>query len=301
MERFRNFYEDVLQNLYDGVYIMDRNRRITFWNRSAERITGYSASETVGRACSENILMHVDECGCQLCLGHCPAAKAMEDGREREARVYLHHKNGFRLPVMVRVSPIRSEQGDVIGAVEVFSDNSVLETSMKRLKELESQAFSDALTELPNRRYAEMVLRTRQDQSERYGVAGFGVFFADIDRFKRVNDDYGHDVGDSVLRMVAGALKYCVRDGDVACRWGGEEFVILVGAENLEMLAGIGERLRAMVESSSLDTDKGALRVTASFGGTLQRPGENFTDTVKRADSLMYASKENGRNRVTVE
>ena len=301
MERFRDYFEDVLQSLYDGVYIMDRDRRITFWNRSAERITGYSASEVIGHACSENILMHVDECGCQLCLGHCPAAKAMDEGVEKESRIYLHHKNGFRLPVMVRVSPIRSEQGDVVGAVEVFSDNSVLETSMKRLKELESQAFSDALTELPNRRYAEMVLRTRQDQSERYGVAGFGVFFADIDRFKRVNDDYGHDVGDSVLRMVAGALKYCVRDGDVACRWGGEEFVILVGAENREMLAGIGERLRAMVESSSLDTDKGALRVTASFGGTLQRPGENFTDTVKRADSLMYASKENGRNRVTVE
>ena len=171
----------------------------------------------------------------------------MEDGKENETRVYLHHKSGFRLPVMIRVSPLRDARGEVIGAVEIFSDNSLLDTSLKKIRDLETQAFSDALTELPNRRYAEITLGTRQDQADRYGLAGFGVIFADVDRFKSVNDTYGHETGDLVLRMVAGTLKYGVRDGDVVCRWGGEEFVAIVGTDEERVISDVAERLRALI------------------------------------------------------
>jgi diguanylate cyclase (GGDEF)-like protein/PAS domain S-box-containing protein len=300
MDDIHDHFEEVLQSLYDGVYVMDRSRRITFWNRSAERISGYSASEVTGRRCSENVLTHVGEDGCRLCLGKCPAAKAMEDGKENETRVYLHHKSGFRLPVMIRVSPLRDARGEVIGAVEIFSDNSLLDTSLKKIRDLETQAFSDALTELPNRRYAEITLGTRQDQADRYGLAGFGVIFADVDRFKSVNDTYGHETGDLVLRMVAGTLKYGVRDGDVVCRWGGEEFVAIVGTDEERVISDVAERLRALIAQSSLDTARDVLRVTASFGATMRKAGEDAGVAVKRADALMYASKQNGRNRVTV-
>ena len=113
----------VLDNLSDGVYFADRKRRILYWNKGAEQITGYSAGEVLGRRCRDNLLNHCDEKGRQLCVGRCPLLATMRDGRSREAQVYLCHKSGERRPVFVRVAPVRNSVGDVVGAVETFHDD----------------------------------------------------------------------------------------------------------------------------------------------------------------------------------
>ena len=111
-----DFYRKILDNLFDGVYFVDRDRVITYWNKGAEKITGYDAGQVMGRSCRDNILNHVTANGVQLCLTNCPLASTMEDGKQREAEVYLHHADGHRLPVTVRASPIYDEQGNIIGA-----------------------------------------------------------------------------------------------------------------------------------------------------------------------------------------
>jgi len=115
-------YLEILNNLYEGVYIVDKDRRITFWNKSAEDITGFSADEMQGRSCFNNLLNHVDAEGNSLCLGGCPLHKTILDGMDREAVVYLHHKNGHRVPVVVRTVPLVIE-GEIAGAIEIFSNN----------------------------------------------------------------------------------------------------------------------------------------------------------------------------------
>ena len=119
-----NLYHAILDNLYDGVYFVDRDRKITYWNKGAERITGYPAAEVVGSRCFDNILMHVDGHGTLLCKELCPLAATMLDGVERTADVYLQHKDGHRVSVNVRITPLRNEGGAVTGGVEVFTDNS---------------------------------------------------------------------------------------------------------------------------------------------------------------------------------
>src|SRR5512139_2403015 len=99
-------YKSLLDNLYDGVYLVDRERRINYWNRGAERITGYKVVEAVGRNCHENFLRHVDAQGNQLCLVGCPLSATMADGEPRSEQVYLLHKNGHRVPVLVRAAPM---------------------------------------------------------------------------------------------------------------------------------------------------------------------------------------------------
>src|SRR6478672_12515562 len=84
-------YKDVIDNLYDGVYFVDRDRVITYWNNGAERITGYKRKDVIGRSCRDNLLNHVTAAGVQLCLGRCPLAACMEDGIPKEAEVFLHH------------------------------------------------------------------------------------------------------------------------------------------------------------------------------------------------------------------
>ena len=129
------FYRDLLNNLSDGVYFTDLHRRITFWNKGAERLTGYSQEEVLGRRCSDNILVHVDHAGRNLCVSECPLDDCMGKCVTHEAEIFLHHKEGHRVPVIVRVSPIQDDTGKVIGAVEIFSNNSAkiqLETRLRR-------------------------------------------------------------------------------------------------------------------------------------------------------------------------
>lgn len=106
-----------MDNLYDGVYFVDTERQITYWNKGAERIAGHPAAHMVGKRCYDNILNHVDENGNYLCFSGCPLAATIEDGKPREAEVYLKHADGHRVPILVRVSPIKNEAGIITGAL----------------------------------------------------------------------------------------------------------------------------------------------------------------------------------------
>ncbi len=119
------FYRDVFDRLSDGVYFVTPTRQITFWNAAAERITGYQRQEVLGSSCSDGILNHVDETGTNLCLAGCPLAATMEDGKGREASVFLHHKSGHRVPVLVRSAPIRDADSNIVGAVGAWGARGV--------------------------------------------------------------------------------------------------------------------------------------------------------------------------------
>lgn len=294
-----DFYKTLLDNLFDGVYFVDPGRRITYWNHAAEDITGYRADDVVGRCCHDNILQHVDADGRPLCHSACPVAATIEDGALREAEVTLHHKNGHRVPVHVRVSPIRNGSGAITGAVEIFSDNTARLRERERVADLERQSLMDAMTFVANRRCLEMNIASRLQELGRYGHT-FGVLFMDVDRFKSVNDTYGHDVGDEVLKMVARTLSANTRVFDIIGRWGGEEFVAILMSMDKDSLDAVAEKFRSLISRSSLDQGFSSIAVTVSIGATLARDGDTVAGLVKRADELMYRSKKNGRNQVTV-
>lgn len=239
-------YPDLLDKMPDAVYFVDSARKITYWNKAAEKFTGYKAAEVVGKSCADNILVHVDDRGESLCLGKCPLGTTMADGVSRETEVYLHHKNGHRVPVLVRVSPLRDDKGNIVGGAELFTDNSSKEAMLLRIKELEELAMIDALTRLANRRYIESELEVRIQEKRRYNLP-FGLLFMDIDHFKRFNDDYGHDVGDHALMTVANTLRSLARPYDLIGRWGGEEFIAIIRNVDKTLLTSIGERLRSLV------------------------------------------------------
>jgi diguanylate cyclase (GGDEF)-like protein/PAS domain S-box-containing protein len=294
-----DLYRDLVENMHDGVYFVDRERLITYWNKGAERITGYSAEEVVGKSCADNILVHVDAIGRQLCKGSCPLVAAMADGASHEAEVYLHHKQGHRLPVWVRTSPLPAVDGSFAGAVEIFTEISSRQLLQEQVEELKKLALIDPLTGLPNRRHLEAQLHSRLEELRRSGI-GFGLLFMDIDHFKQFNDRYGHDIGDQVLTIVADTLSLSVRPFDIMCRWGGEEFAGVLPHTDEVTLEAIAERLRILVAHSRVSTGSGELTVTVSIGGTLAKTEDSAAALVKRADTLMYASKTNGRNRVTI-
>lgn len=295
------FYKDVIDNLYDGVYFVDRDRKITYWNKGAERITGYKSSHAIGRHCRDNLLNHITANGIQLCLTSCPLAASMEDGQPREAEVYLHHHDGHRMPVIVRSSPIRNKDGEIIGAVETFSNNEQIIQTRRQIDELRRSAFTDPLTGIGNRRYLEEGLQSVKIEIER-GIGAAGVIFIDIDKFKNVNDTYGHDVGDQILLMVVRTLKHNMRGTDLLGRWGGDEFIAIIhDVQHPSILQDIAKKLRVMVENSHLDLENARLSITISIGATMVQPGETLETFLQRADQLMYKSKQAGRNQITVK
>ena len=174
---------EILDNLRVGVFCVDQEKTIIYWNSAAECISGFTAAQTVGRHCSDNPLVHLDEQGMSICSRHCPLTDSLSDGKKREADVFIRHKSGHRLPVHICIVPILDKKGRIVGAIQEFSDISENVAAVKEITRLRKISLFDPLTQLGNRRFLEKALRVRQAEYHRYGRA-FGVLFIDIDHVK---------------------------------------------------------------------------------------------------------------------
>lgn len=290
-------YQKMLDNIYEGIYFVDPDRKITFWNKGAEAITGFTADEMIGSHCYDNKLNHVDDFGNKLCFNGCPLHATIQDGQDRSAHLYLHHKEGHRVPIQVRTTPI-VEDGLVIGAVEMFIPQTEEFYTHYELDDLREIALRDQLTKLSNRKSIEERLEA-EIKVWRNKANAFALAFIDIDAFKSVNETYGYALGDEVIRTIAKTLSTGIMKTDYMGRWAGEEFICLFVDTDIDTVKIISERLRMLAENSVLRTEQGEIKVTVSIGVTFYIPGESSTTLIERADKLMHSSKDNGRNRVT--
>ena len=179
-----------------------------------------------------------------------------------------------------------------IDQFRLYNENKVL------IKQLKMTATTDFLTKLYNRNFFYSSIKHIQAQGKREGYQ-LGIIIIDIDHFKAVNDNFGHEAGDIALKRVASIIKKSARESDIPCRWGGEEFVILVPKSNLTELVQFAERLRKRIESSVIVIEAGILEfsITASFGITIG-DDDNIENVIAKADKRLYAVKQSGRNAV---
>jgi diguanylate cyclase (GGDEF)-like protein len=220
----------------------------------------------------------------------------MQDAVPREVHVFMKHKKGHRVPVYVRVKPLRDENDKIIGGVETFSDDSFEVALKDRVTDLERKSLIDGLTGVGNRRFADITLSSRLNELKRYGWP-FGVIFIDIDDFKKVNDTYGHNIGDEVLKVLTRTTAGIIREPETSIfRWGGEEFLVVATNCDADKLFGMAERLRLLVANSSVTKEKGMLRITVSAGVTVAQTTDDAGKIIARADGLLYQAKKAGKN-----
>ena len=187
---------------------------------------------------------------------------------------------------------------------KLITANEQLEEQAKNLhllnEELMQIAITDQLTRLYNRRHFDAIMAKELDLCRRYGDIHV-LIMADIDHFKSVNDRYGHDVGDHVLRIMAGRLQDSMRTTDIVFRLGGEQFAILCRRASGEIGSKVADKLRQVVATTPFMVNDTQIDVTASFGVAEMTSSRSVQEVYRRADAALYLSKNNGRNRVTID
>jgi len=296
----KHFTEILLNNVHDGIYFVDQDCRIFFWNNGAEQITGFDSSTVNGRKCSDNIISPVDESGKNLCEEGCPVKQALSDGQTHTIEAYLHHKEGHRLPVSIRAFPIFGDKGEIAAAVETFHDISPKFIMPQHKRELERMQLLDPLTEVGNQRFLEIHLQSRLEEMKRYRIP-FGLLYVDVDHLKEVNDSYGKPAGDQILRSIAQTITNNIRFFDIVGRWDSDEFLVVVLNVDENKLDFVGNKIRLLVEKSTITVGSKLVRATVSVGATQALRVDSLDILISRARSLMDHSKWLGRNKVSVK
>jgi len=176
----------------------------------------------------------------------------------------------------------------------------VYSTINRHQRRLEQMATTDNLTGLANRHALELLLDQGTREASRQKTRMSAIMF-DIDHFKKLNDNRGHLAGDHVLQIVATTLKDSLRTSDIACRWGGEEFLVILKETDLTASARLADTIRSRIEQQHIAIDGSTIAVTVSAGVATYRPGESQEDFISRVDTLLYQAKREGRNRVCGE
>ncbi len=289
----------VMDNLYDAVWVLDTERRITHWNEGAEKLTGYTASEMLGTDCKDKAPVHLNKEGVNLCDSICPLLET--DGLRdiREVQVYIRHKEGHLVPAQARMVPLRDADGHITGAAEIFSDRSVGNEIEKRLEDLERLARLDVMTRLPNRRYIEEEVTGRLAELERYDRY-FGIMMIDLDGFAKMNEKFGAESGDEILRMIARTWFLAARPFDTVARWEADTFAVTAVSIDREGLRSMGERFLMLLSHLLKPWDKSALGIGASIGATMVTRGDSADSVILRAEKMLEEAKLGGGGQMVI-
>jgi len=291
MEGAQGFYRTVLNHLNEGVYFVDVDRKITFWNNGAEKISGYSEAEVIHKPCYWNALLHQDSEGNNLCDKNCPVTLTLKDGVVREETLVVRHKQGYRIPVNARIFPITTPSNQIVGAVQVFSDLTIGGDQSKKLKALATLAYFDLVTGLANRRYVESRLGIMLAEYKKT-LSPFGMLLVNIVGFKLLNDRYGTEIGDQVLRSVARSIAAEVGTGDIAARWDGTRFVMIIPNTKRAVLMLLAEKIKgvAMRAANSVNSDE--VPLTVSIAGTINRVDDTPQELQRRIVAHLQESEQ---------
>jgi diguanylate cyclase (GGDEF)-like protein/PAS domain S-box-containing protein len=290
MEGTLGFYRTVMNHLNEGVYFVDVDRKITFWNSGAEKISGYNETEVLHKPCFWNILMHQNTEGIVLCENNCPLAKTLLDGILREETLFLRHKQGYRVPVSARSFPIKSSKNQIVGAVQIFADMTPGSEQTKKLKALATLAYFDLVTGLANRRYVESRLGIMLAEHKKT-LSPFGMLVINLMGFKALNDKYGPEMGDQILRTVARNIAAEVGPVDIAARWDGTRFIIIIPNTKRAMLILLAEKIKGVAMRAANSSNYEDLTLTVSIAGTINRPDDTPVDLQRRIITNLQESE----------
>lgn len=317
---------DLLNHLQDGFLIASQSKKIIFFNKGAEEITNFKATEILETQCYKKQFQHLNNQGEILCNKDCPLNIAMRDNRVIESQYYIKNKENKLIQILSRISPIQDSEKNIIGAIEIFNnvENQNIDEVYKRLKEkldeyrgILKQVFetneklqkkiieisnTDILTGFLNRRYFNIEAQKEIERHQRY-KHDLSLLIIDIDHFKKVNDRHGHLAGDYVLKTISSIMRRLTRSTDLLCRFGGEELIVLLPETMEDGALYTAEKIRTNIEAYKFKFNGKQMKITASIGIKTKDCNEAITldEFIDTADKALYQAKKEGRNRVIIK
>lgn len=288
------FHEMLLRNMHDGVVFVDNQLRIVDWNQGLERLTGVAAASVLHQKWLPELLALCDERGSFVAEENCPVAAALATGAQSVQRVSVKGRDGLHLPVDAHVMPIVGRKGTIYGAALLLHDATAEISLELRVKKLHERATRDPLTKVANRAEFDRV-HNEFIETHLASSRPCALIMCDIDHFKRINDNFGHQAGDEALVHFAALLQRLCRPGDLVARYGGEEFIMLCADCDNPTATERAEEIRLKLSQIPQPMLNDSY-MTASFGVTELQDGDTPETMTRRSDRALYQAKESGRN-----
>ena len=290
----------LLDEIPIGCYILKPDHTVLYWSAEAASLLGFTAAEMQGRKCTDTPL------GCSFTTGEkvpnqfCPAVVAYRTGRSSSLQMFMRRKDGSEILVRNVLTPIRDQNGRVTQLLSFFFPLADKDYDATMIRELYETATRDALTCLPGRKYMEACL---QDELERFRRTGnlFAVLFADADYLHEINNTYGHEAGDAMLKEIGMMLRKYGRKADRFCRWGGDEFVGLLQLKHPQDIEGAGLRFKAAAEKCEIEVHGRKITCQTAIGITIVRENDDLKSLVDRADRYMFEAKKAGTAQIVTD
>lgn len=251
----------ILNSIFDGIYVVDRDRKIIFWNRGAEEITGYSAEEVMGRRCSDDILNHIDENGVLLCRNSCPLVETLNTGKDIRAKVYPFHKDGRRFPVQTHIGPIRNDKGEIVAGIEVFRDIS-REEDFRILQE----KFNNVVKKYISTATFEEIMGQLKGSTEKAHIKDLSVLYLDVVNFTGFSENHSPEETAKMLNDLFGICEVITKEchGDIDKFIGDAVMAVFIDA-NDAVLAGM-KVLKALSHFNKLRVKEGNEEIQIRIG-----------------------------------
>ena len=292
-------YRSVLEHLETGVYIVDRNRRVRFWNEGAEQITGFLRQDVVGRFLREHLLAIGDASKALESDPEDPINLAFRDGKSTVVDVSILHKSGYRIPVVLRTNPIRNSRGAVVGVAESFERNRSASDWTRRQAMYADFGCLDSVTGLAAQSFMETQLRENLITFAEHNIP-FGILLIQVDHLDQFRATRGPGVVPTILRVVAQSLENCLRPTDLVVCWGENQFLAVLMECRESEVVRVGERVRKIIGMAEIEWWGDRFSVTSPVGGAGCRAEDTVELLVERAAASLQDSIEKGGNCVVV-
>jgi diguanylate cyclase (GGDEF)-like protein/PAS domain S-box-containing protein/putative nucleotidyltransferase with HDIG domain len=290
------FEKKLIDNMHDGVVFVDSQATILLWNTGVERLTGVSSAAACGRTFLPNLMEMCNNREQPIANEDCPVAQAISTGVQWLGRVSIVGRQGQHVAVDLHAIPVRSNDGAIHGAAVLLHDVSSETSLEEKCQALHAQVAKDPMTQVANRAEFDRMLNNFVAAHQESNLP-CSLIMCDLDHFKAINDNFGHQAGDAAIITFASLLKSMCRSGDLVARYGGEEFAILCADCTNAAAARKAEAIRETLSEVKHST-LGDKSITASFGVTELQTGDTPETMLRRADRALLQAKDQGRNQV---
>ncbi len=294
---FRSLFEQqLIDSMHDGVIFVDEHKNVFMWSKGAERLTGVSSAAAAGRQFTPGLLDMSNTAGRRVRDDACPVARALSSMAQLRQRLEILGRHGEHVAIDLHAIPVFCADGQLRGATVLLQDAQSEVSLEERCEALHDEATKDPMTKVANRAEFDRMLALFIEAHQQAGLP-CSLIMSDIDRFKSINDTFGHQAGDEAIITVANLLKTMCRAGDLVARYGGEEFAVLCADCSMSDAAVRADQIRKKL-SETPHANLSGRRLTASFGVAQLQPNDSPETLLRRSDQALLSAKEQGRNQV---